>query len=188
MTSQIPQEDEPGITRQCYEMVGRYLWHWSLLEKSLDNAIQAALGVDWYRAQAIVKNMSAREKINALLFYLEMDLSVYAQLGDDAKKAKDMLIKNTRKIHALHDTRNMVAHSFFYAGDGAKREIVFSYVIRTGGLKNPEVKWGRDQFDAKIKQIDTLAEKLDKLPDMFIAWRKLIEGLDRITVGSYDLP
>lgn len=78
MTSQTPQEDEPRITRQCYEMVGRYLWHWSLLEKSLDNAIQEAVGVGWYRAQPIVNNMSARDKVSALLFYLEMDLSVFS--------------------------------------------------------------------------------------------------------------
>lgn len=75
-----------------------------------------------------------------------------------------MLIKNAKKIHALHDKRNIVAHSFFYAGDAAKREIVFSKVIKTVGLKDHEVKWNSDQFHAEIKKIDTLAETLDKLP------------------------
>jgi hypothetical protein len=101
--------------KAAFMRVGEFLNWFSQLELQMDESIVSVLGLEPLAGRLLLSYVTCRKKCDFL-----KQLANLADLGFTAQELKDAE-KTINRIQKLHDTRNVLAHSFFKAeAEGVK--------------------------------------------------------------------
>lgn len=190
-----PQFTSEQYDKACY-LVGRFLYHWALLEGALDTGIGKLLGMKTLEASIATTNMQARSKIHIIktLVNLKGGESEWAKAG----------VKTMDAVGTLSDTRNVVAHVVF--GPHESGGVRFLRVKAKGKLSYPETVYSIDDFKGywaqatRLRQevealVERLTEKPSSLAALFASFATLPPNeqghenhLGRLAQGHLDSP
>ena len=140
---------EPKI--RCVAMVGYFLQFWSVLESTVNRALEYALDLTSLQGTIVAKNIMMRDKIHILKTLVDLR-------GVDVERFKAVL----EEISTLSGDRNMMAHDMFFPddeGDGVQ----FLVVKAKGKLAFPKTHWSAAAFLKKYVRLSKLAKDAEDL-------------------------
>jgi hypothetical protein len=124
--------------------VGRFLWAFAGIDSAVDNIFEIMFNLNAISYLLLQPNIDLRKKITLIKagfndqLYPELDPREEQELTSDQrrerienKKKLDDICRPLKRIQALHDLRNGIAHSSFNATFDDEG-IEFSYVNSTG--------------------------------------------------------
>jgi hypothetical protein len=137
--------DDLDPEMRCYALVGRFLHAWSKMERSLENAIGAALA----------KNPKLQEQLTNSLYFPDKVHTINTLVSSDTSFTSDEIVsyfKNFNGLSQYYGYRNIIVHEPFEAHpDGVQ----FTQTkIKKGELKINTPVWTPDDFQDHIKAMD----------------------------------
>lgn len=100
----MEREEFYGDLGRAQARVGRFLWHWALLEAELRRALRRALNLSDLEVRILASNVQLRAKIDIIRTVIN------ANGPTEAGQRLDNVLK---KIANYSATRNMMAHDLF---------------------------------------------------------------------------
>lgn len=151
--SLLDTDDDDQRHARIFHLVGEFMWHWSLLEASLNSGVHKLCNLTSLEAHVVTTNMGVRDKIHAVRTMLNLCF-----LSDpDASKVNNKLMDGIAK---LSGDRNLVAHTGFAPpekGDG----VMFLVIKAKGTFQVPDVIWSEADFARKNREMYDLKRRLD---------------------------
>jgi len=169
-------------------LVGQFLQYWSVLESTINQAIEQGLKINYLQGAVLASNITFRNKIHILKVLVDLR-------GIDAERLKGYV----DEVATLSYARNMVAHDVFWAdeeGDGVK----FAVAKAKNKLSFPDTRWSIQNFLEKFEQINDLVLKMQQvtttvsklsLADALLHYRPhepTQEAVAQVHQESQDLP
>jgi hypothetical protein len=138
--------------KACYQ-VGRFIYHFALLESAINDAIGKLLGMGTFEEAIATFNMQFRAKTNILKAIVNLK-------GGNADWAKQAL-KDIEAIVTLSTDRNTAVHTVF--GPDGKDAVRFLTVKARDELKYPETIWRDSDFEQKWQQAVDLRVRVEEM-------------------------
>ena len=159
--SEAVREDK-AFQMACRQ-VGQFLYHFSLLERELDNGIGKLLGIETGAVDIVTANIDFARKVN-ILFSAE---DYKAEMPDKIRKK---LLKETFKaIMCLNDKRKIVAHCPFSPGE-QQSEVIFRRATASKRLQVEDVKWSDPQFQSAFAEAEKTTANLRRIIDEMVPY------------------
>lgn len=156
--------DSPAYNEAC-RLVGRFIYHWALLESTLNSGVRKVLGLGVLEGAIVANNMQCRAKIHIIKTYVNL-------VGDGAEAWRKVAVKNLEAIASMSDKRNVVAHVPFGPHKGGG--VDFITIKAKGKLAFPDMVWSKADFNRECHLMSDLAEALDQTIDKLSAIRSLV--------------
>jgi hypothetical protein len=135
-------------------MVGRFMFHWAMMESTINSCVAAISGLDYHNGAIICKNMSLQNK----LAVCRSAIDLYMIKKDEA----DLLKGTFHRVSNLTGLRNMCAHDFFGPSREAKG-VEFTVVKAKNGYGGAYTFWSDEQLDKHIAAITDLEVELSDI-------------------------
>jgi hypothetical protein len=155
---------------RAHRLVGDFMWHWSVLEGSLNIALHSLCGLSNIEGYAITSNMGVRDKIHTVKTMLNMFS------GGDPERAKANM-KLMEQIAALSTVRNVVAHTGF---SGHPKGVMFFVVKAKGQFSVPDTVWTEKDFEERNSKMFAASEELRLAIPIAKEWRRRITGREMV--------
>jgi hypothetical protein len=134
-------------------LVGRFFYHFALVEQKID--------------QAVIKLSDLDEKVAPVVASLDFGRKVELVRGSaraQLTEAKDrqFATDTCNKVHELNMDRRMIAHSYFEPATGGS--VQFGKIItKDGKVLNIAEPWSATKFSERFRDMEALTRELDKL-------------------------
>ena len=139
------QEVEATNQATSFQLVGRFLFEFALLETEVNKGIGKLFGLDDGRTSILAANIDFSRKVKILF-------SAESYIGESPDKTRAELVKRTRsKVLELNTNRVMLAHSLFEARPGNK--VMFYRVVADDKLNVSEIVWDHSNFESRFLSI-----------------------------------
>src|SRR4051812_28705347 len=155
--------DNPSTDSQPDEalrQVGRFLYHFALLEKTVNALIGKALDLNEDQTSMVAWAIQTRRKIDLL------EAAINDQKARD-KAWKERACSTLKKVHDLSDDRNMVAHSLFeshqFGGVSFERVTIGGPKGQPKRLQRKPQRWTAKQLDAKCERMNRTRAQLERI-------------------------
>ncbi|MGN6849440.1 MAG: hypothetical protein ACTHJK_08220 [Sphingomicrobium sp.] len=152
MAEEVPYPAPEDYNAACL-LVGRFMYHWALLEGSINDGIGKLLGLGDLEEAIATNNMQFRSKVHILKTLVNL------KGGKDWAKAA---LKDIEEISDLSAHRNIVAHTVF-GPDNNQKAVRFLAVKAKGKLTFPNTVWTVPDFNARCKRIAELRKRVDQI-------------------------
>jgi hypothetical protein len=162
-------EEEKAFQSAC-QQVGEFLYHFSLLEREMDEGIGKLLGIGAGVIDIVTANMDFSRKMR-VLFSAEF---AKAEMPD--KSRKKLLDDTWSAITALNDERKIVAHNPFSPGE--KSGVVFRRAVADKKLKVENIEWDDNKFKASYAKADKTREILHQLIENMVPYQPSLDFSD----------
>jgi hypothetical protein len=164
MSEGAPEKDEKAFQAAC-QQVGEFLYHFSLLEREMDEGIGKLLGIGEGVIDIVTANMDFSRKMK-VLFSAE-----FAKAKMPHKSRKKLLEDTWSDILALNNDRKIVAHCPF--SPGKKSGVVFRTAVAAKKLKVENTEWSDDKFKASYAKADETRARLHELIESMDPYQRL---------------
>ena len=152
--------NETDIVKAC-ELVGRFFYHWSQLEFTINRAIWKLFDVAALEGLIITSNLQLRDRLHIVNTALQFK----GRSQDEVWKRR--VRKTINRIGRLGGNRNFLAHTMFSATTTG--HVDFFHVEARGSLNLPDTLWHPKQFQCQydlIQKADVDLEQLTKSLEM----------------------
>lgn len=142
------------MARAC-ERVGRFLYHFALLEQAIGGGVAKLLKLDPIQSKVVMANLDFTRKVNILF-------SAESEASSIPKSARKKELENTFSvIMRMNERRIILAHSpFTYVGSEGVR---FDRVTARKRLLHKEEVWTDADFDSHYREMTETALTVDRL-------------------------
>jgi len=141
---------------QSFRLVGEFMYHFAMLESTLDELLRRMMGLEIISALILSANLDMSKKITLAI----CGMPYQHNTSIDTNKA----IKDLNKIRGISDDRNIVAHTFFgptASGDGVE----FNRTIAKASLDITPIIWSTAEFEAKFNRMREVRERVAALAE-----------------------
>src|ERR1700733_9074154 len=152
--------NETDIVKAC-ELVGRFFYHWSQLEFTINRAIWKLFDVAALEGLIITSNLQLRDRLHIVNTALQFK----GRSQDEVWKRR--VRKTINRIGRLGGNRNFLAHTMFSATTTG--HVDFFHVEARGSLNLPDTLWHPKQLQCQydlIQKADVDLEQLTKSLEM----------------------
>ena len=156
--------DPKDKTTQAQVLVGRFLWHFAILESTINTCMGKVLGIEDYQTYIVGKNTQFRDKINIL--------KTAAALAAPSSKLPGLL----DEAADIAKDRNMVAHEMFAVSDD-ETGVQFYAVRARGRLSFPEIIWTPAYFQEKYVRIERVWLQIEQETESGMLIARLAEAV-----------
>ena len=134
------------------ELVGRYQYNFSKIERALDVGIARALDLNEGAALIVCANMDLKKKIDTVKSIIRL------QFNDEDRSIEKLL----NKISGINSPdRQTVIHSSFESnGDDG---VTFTRIVARGELEKKPIIWTLKDFENNFSKMEKAAVELEKL-------------------------
>ena len=148
------KESRDPLGMAC-ELIGKYQYHFSQIERALNDGISKVLDLNDGAADIVTANLDFVKKLNIVRSVIKL------QFDDRDGSAEELL----RKILGINEPdRQTVIHSTFEPAEDGVR---FRRIVAKAALKRAEVTWDKKQFEqrflamqAAVSDLRLLVERL----------------------------
>ena len=138
----------------AWSLVGRFMYHFGLVEQKIDQAVIKLLSLD-EKCAPMVGLMDFAKKVEDLV-------RVSSLLQATRRKDKDFANDVCDRAHAANRYRRIVAHASFKPASGGG--VLFSRALTEEGSVRPVSEpWTDTDFDNRYAEMTSLETDLDKL-------------------------
>ena len=177
----VTAENENNEALQAaFRQVGKFLYHFSLLEQEIDDGIGKLLGIGAGAVDIVTANMDFSRKVNVL----RSAEGFKAAIPDSAREKK---LKETFKaILALNDDRKIVAHcSFSYGKESGA--VVFRRAVASKELKVENIEWDDKKFQESFTKADEVRASVHQLIEEMKPYQPSLDFSDPRNSGYLGL-
>ena len=154
MTAQTETHDP--LAAAC-ELVGRFLFHFSRVEREMDATIAKLFELEKNSADIITANIDFNKKI----YLLQSVIAVQAHEKPTSwTESAEKLLSDIQGVNNPH--RQIVAHSGFEPGP-EKFSVRFKRTVAKAALVRHEPVWTKDVFEGHFKKMSAFETELQKL-------------------------
>jgi len=174
---------DPPNQEAAYQHVGRFLYHFALLEQELDRAIRYALDVDEDVADILAANIDFGRKLSILRSAIQAQPK-----QDEAWKSKADAVVN--KIFGFNEDRKVAAHSPFMGTEN--KGVVFFRNTATKRLKREILTWTEEMVASRCKAMKQATSELERvrgemMPVVHLVANEMVVGPYRFTSSYTDI-
>jgi hypothetical protein len=156
MNETIPKNKIDERLEAAFRQVGKFLYHFSLLEQEINEGIGKVLRISAGSVDVIAANMDFIKKLN-LLRCAEL---IEAAMPDDGRKKT--LKKTFDDIEDLNRERNIAVHSPFACGEKCG-SVKFRRATAKDKLKVEPIEWNKEKFQQLFEKAESARAALHKL-------------------------
>lgn len=161
----------------AYRLVGRFMFHWALLENSLNDGIEKLFGMDSLEATIVTANIQFRSKIHVLKAFIDLKC--------DTNKWRELALTDLERIGTVNDQwRNTIAHVAFGPSEGG---VKFLKIRARGKLNFVSPVWTETDFDNMRTEIIALTQRVDEIVKALIP-KKPLTIADLVTLAGVSTP
>ena len=168
--------NDPQLDEACRQ-VGRFLYHFALLEETMNALIGQALKLDADQTAIVGRSVPLHKKVELLQAVIQ------AQPRQD-EAWKQAVVSTFNKISTLNGDRNIVAHHAF-CGDPSGGAVfrVAGIHQKSKALKREPVLWTPTDFETKCENAERLRAELERIRGglMPVIYGALVQELAPLT-------
>lgn len=133
--------------------MGRFLYHFSLVEQQLDAAITKLFKLDPEYAPIVTANFDFYKKLQVMRCAVDLQ----TKAGKQIRKAK----RTFSGIGEMNDDRQVVVHSAF--GPAEPDGVQFRRRVAKGKLKSEALLWSEKELEQRFKKLQRLETSLKQI-------------------------
>lgn len=142
----------------CFTLVGQFMWHWSMLEHEVDQALGNALDLSYMQMTVLADHIKFVDKLKILTGVVTL-----ATFNEVERKAYHQTIDS---LLALYRDRNVVAHLQFGPLEGKRGATFFNRQTKKTVKLNEEF-WDVVACVIKFARMDKATESIRQLSVAF---------------------
>jgi hypothetical protein len=147
--------DNDPLAAAC-ELVGRFLYHFSGVERRVDAAIAKLFELTDEATDILTANIDFNRKLNLIETIVDQQAS---EKPEKWRSDATGLLNAIRQVNS--PPRQIVAHSSFEPAENGS--VRFKRTVAKGKLKRDEPVWTKETFEKYFDDMDRHAAKLDQL-------------------------
>jgi hypothetical protein len=152
------------------QQVGEFLYHFSLLEREIDDGIGKLMGIGAGAVDIVTANIDFARKVNVLR-------SAEVFTADMPDKTRSKFLKDTfSAIMSLNEKRKIVAHCMF--SPGKQSAVVFRRAVASSRLQVEDVEWSDPQFRSVFAEADKATADMRRIIEELVPYAPKLDFTD----------
>jgi hypothetical protein len=177
MTAEEDEEEERRFDKAC-QVVGKFMWGFATLERDITEMFVKLYDIEKTSGMftlILMGSIDLRKKLDLISLGLkhQEEQAIKDNKAKDQTKKREIWKEIYKRVHELHNIRNIIAHSPFDPAEFSREDdgVDFDYISPTGDSQVPNSIWYLDmritysKFDEYDALVNALCQALQTLHD-----------------------